>query len=237
MAKPPRPDCLQHSLASNQQRAESPPNRRGLGSLYAAHRNTMSPTDSTNERRVVLLPLPFWILYQVGLLLVWSYRLVRWKVFPRLRTSEHGLAAHHHNDRCSAIAILLFRHLNIYREQHGLRPLYWNERLEMSSLYQSQRMNETGEFAHELSDGVTLADRIERVRYPYLSCGENLYWIHDVRKDITALAWAMHDGWVHSPGHQKNLVGDWTEVGIGVLPDGEGGFYATQNFGKPRGVF
>lgn len=94
-------------------------------------------------------------------------------------------------------------------------------------------MGELGEFEHVLSDGVELTDRIQRAGYRYRACGENLFWLLDPSKGTRALAWAMHDGWVHSPGHQANLVGNWTEVGIGVVPDGEDGFYATQNFGLP----
>lgn len=197
----------------------------------------MFPNDSTTQRRICYLPLPVWFVCQAAQLVVGVSRWVADKVGSawRRQPTRDAVAAVHHRDGASAqVAVKLFEHLNTYRDEEGLRPLLWNERLEVSSLYQSERMSELGEFAHELSDGVTLTDRIKRAGYGYAACGENLFWIHDPRKGVAALAWAMHDGWVHSPGHQKNLVGDWTEVGIGVVPDGEGGFYATQNFGTPR---
>lgn len=201
----------------------------------------MSPDQSLTKRRVVVLPLPVWIGWWVVVGLYRGFQLTRAAV-SKYRAAHQAapafqLAVQHQDRRCRQVAERLFEHLNAYRAENGLRPLRWNGRLESSSLYQSTRMSELSEFAHVLSDGVDLSERVTRFGYRYRSCGENLFWMLDRSKGVGGIAWTMHDGWVHSPGHQANLVGDWKEVGIGVVPDGEGGYYATQNFARPRTPF
>jgi uncharacterized protein YkwD len=38
------------------------------------------------------------------------------------------------------------------------------------------------------------------------------------------------DGWLHSPGHKKNIEGDYNFTGIGVSKDKNGRIYYTQIF-------
>lgn len=38
------------------------------------------------------------------------------------------------------------------------------------------------------------------------------------------------DGWLHSPGHKKNIEGDYTLTGIGVAKDKDGTIFYTQIF-------
>ncbi|QDV74550.1 CAP domain-containing protein [Botrimarina mediterranea] len=203
----------------------------------------MSPAefDKSRPRRIVVLPLPVWRLWAlaeaVRSVVMLLCRLVNVALASRHDAQTSQVAAGHQDRRCRQVAEQVFEHLNAYRQAKGLRPLRWNARLEASSLYQSNRMSELGEFAHVLSDGVELNERVERFGYRYRSCGENLFWLLAPTKGMAELAWAMHDGWVHSPGHEANLVGDWVEVGVGVVPDGEGGYYATQNFGRPATPF
>ena len=40
------------------------------------------------------------------------------------------------------------------------------------------------------------------------------------------------DGWIHSPGHCKNLLSDQYYCGIGVYKNKRGEYYLTQLFGK-----
>ncbi|MDN4646515.1 FG-GAP-like repeat-containing protein [Arthrobacter sp. PsM3] len=39
-------------------------------------------------------------------------------------------------------------------------------------------------------------------------------------------------GWMNSPGHRANILGDYTHIGIGYWVDGTGRAWFTQNFGK-----
>ena len=38
------------------------------------------------------------------------------------------------------------------------------------------------------------------------------------------------DGWIHSPGHRKNIVGRYNLTGIGIVRDKAGKLYYTQLF-------
>lgn len=39
-------------------------------------------------------------------------------------------------------------------------------------------------------------------------------------------------GWMNSPGHRANILGDYTDIGIGAYKDGNGRWWYVQNFGK-----
>jgi len=182
--------------------------------------------------RLIILPLPLWLLYG-------AYRLVAGlvrRILAKRATSFAGTLPHrttHQQDKdCARLAWLLFAKLNHYRLSRGLPQVVWNEELEQSSLYHGQRMAEMGEFAHELSDGVDLSERVKRFGYVYSMCAENLAYVESPHLSIEQLAHEMHDGWVHSPGHHANLVGDCEEVGIGVVKSGYR-YYSVQNFGTP----
>jgi uncharacterized protein YkwD len=41
------------------------------------------------------------------------------------------------------------------------------------------------------------------------------------------------EGWKNSPGHRKNMLGDFTLTGIGVARSRPGAYYYTQIFLKP----
>ncbi len=182
--------------------------------------------------RTLILPLPIWLLVVAYQLIAGFVR----RILARRAASFAGTLPHrttHQPDKQSArMAWLLFAKLNYYRLSCGLPQMVWNEELEQSSLFHGKRMVETGEFAHELSDGVNPGDRVKRFGYVYRQCAENLAYYEDPSLSTEQLAHAIHDGWVQSPGHHANLVGNCKEVGIGVIKSGWC-YYAVQNFGTP----
>jgi uncharacterized protein YkwD len=40
------------------------------------------------------------------------------------------------------------------------------------------------------------------------------------------------DGWLKSPGHKRNIEGDFTLTGIGIASDKQGNIYFTQIFSR-----
>lgn len=40
------------------------------------------------------------------------------------------------------------------------------------------------------------------------------------------------EGWMESPGHKKNILGDFEETGVGIAISEDGKFYITQLFAK-----
>lgn len=186
----------------------------------------------------IVLPLPVWLLLGVVTVLWrgarWLYRQAatctnREVVLPALPRAT----THQSDPDCARMAWLLYSHLNRYRLEQGLPQMVWNERLEQSALFHARRMIDTGEFEHVLSDGVDLGDRVWRVGYRYSLCAENLALFENPLLSLEELTFRIHDGWVHSPGHEANLSGPTEEVGIGVLKRGYR-YWAVQNFGTPQ---
>jgi uncharacterized protein YkwD len=40
------------------------------------------------------------------------------------------------------------------------------------------------------------------------------------------------NGWKKSPGHNKNMLGNYTQIGVGVARNSQGKVYLTQLFGR-----
>jgi uncharacterized protein YkwD len=85
---------------------------------------------------------------------------------------------------------------------------------------------ERGEMSHEGADGSHPADRVKRAGYQYLACGENVAygsWTPD----------RLMQGWMDSPPHRKNILGDFTEIGAARATAVDGNNYWAVVFGKP----
>ena len=62
------------------------------------------------------------------------------------------------------------------------------------------------------------------------SAGENVFMCQGVA--AVHVAKMGVDGWINSPGHRKNLLGNWHYSGIGVYRKGNG-YWLTQLFANP----
>jgi uncharacterized protein YkwD len=117
--------------------------------------------------------------------------------------------------------------LNAERRARGLGRLRENRALRRAALRHSEDMVERDFFEHGNPDGVGPHERIVRAGYTLrrtgFSTGENL-----ATGDPGTPA-AMVDGWMHSPGHRRNILRrSFDEIGIGIVPrHQEGGLGAT----------
>src|SRR5919202_67233 len=109
--------------------------------------------------------------------------------------------------------------LNDERAIHGLRPVTEAPGLTQPSTAYSQRMVAESFFAHVAPDGATLVDRLVAAGYIERDgdwvVGENIAWgqgdLATPRNIVIA--------WMNSPHHRENvLAGDYTEIGIGIVP-------------------
>jgi uncharacterized protein YkwD len=126
--------------------------------------------------------------------------------------------------------------LNDERATAGLGPLTIAPGLTQPSAVYSARMVAENFFAHEAPDGSTLVDRLTAARYIAAdgdwTVGENIAWGQGnlaTPRNITV-------AWMNSPGHRANiLTGEYTEVGLGVVPgtpgDASWGATYTTDFG------
>lgn len=111
---------------------------------------------------------------------------------------------------------------NAYRASKGLPPLGWNDGIaEIARRHAEQMARGAMPFSH---DGFN--QRVFAFPVLHRSAGENLA----LNKGVAEVAKTAVDGWIKSPGHEKNLRGSFNLCGIGVACSSDGTFYLTQLF-------
>jgi hypothetical protein len=115
---------------------------------------------------------------------------------------------------------------NVFRREQGREPdVEWSAEMAEIGWKHSKNMGE-GEvaFGH---DG--FSERAKEMRMS--SAGENVFMVQGVA--AASVAKLAVDGWANSPGHRRNMLGNWRFCGIGVYRNGSGGYYLTQLFANP----
>ncbi len=106
--------------------------------------------------------------------------------------------------------------INQYRVSNGLNPLTENTTLDKVAADYSGYMALTGRFSHYMPNGETYEGRCAAAG---ISChGENLAY------GFTS-AQNLFDLWKASPDHNANMLGQYSQIGIGF-----DGYYATTEF-------
>jgi uncharacterized protein YkwD len=124
----------------------------------------------------------------------------------------------------SKAAASILAAMNRERAARGLAPLRLNERLCAAARDRIADMFTKRYFAHLSPDGIDPFSWVIRHGYQYLFAGENLATGYSGTSVV--------DGWMHSPGHRRNILGaDYTEVGIAIA-DGS----PTRGYGGPTVV-
>lgn len=121
-------------------------------------------------------------------------------------------------------ARVLFDLANRERISRGIRPLKWDAALAAAARQHAMRMDEKHTLSHQLPGEPDLANREKNAGATMSAAAENIA-IGPVVVDI-------HTGWMHSPGHRRNLLNPiYDSVGIAVLQRGEI-FWAVQDFSR-----
>ena len=116
--------------------------------------------------------------------------------------------------------------VNQERVKAGLAPLVMDEAVRRVARAHSGDMAERNFFSHVNPDGLNPFQRLDAAGIDYGWAGENIAW-----NNFADPAQAAVDGWMASPGHRENILRpQFTRTGMGVAPDGAGGFYFTQVF-------
>lgn len=97
--------------------------------------------------------------------------------------------------------------MNDYRERYRLPPLRFDRRLDAAAEDRLRDMFEQRYFDHIAPDGTSPFTAILRHGYRFFSAAENL-------AIAQCSARAVVDGWVRSPGHRANILGDFKDIGI-----------------------
>ncbi|MDW3215492.1 MAG: CAP domain-containing protein [Ilumatobacteraceae bacterium] len=113
------------------------------------------------------------------------------------------------SDAASATSLEL---LNRLRAAHGVGPVVYDPGMSTQALAWSQEMSRSG------------------FRHSGAGYAENIAWHSLSSMSAAAAATALHDMWVDSPGHYRNMLDPrWTRIGIGLHVDGSG-WYGTHMF-------
>jgi uncharacterized protein YkwD len=118
-------------------------------------------------------------------------------------------------------AILQF--VNEDRKQHGLSLLIFNEMESSLALKHSQDMAAGRvKFGH---DGFNSRAKAIQKEVGASEIGENVASGPMTAREVV-------DGWLNSPGHKKNIEGNFMLTGIGLARDKKGDIFFTQIFSR-----
>ena len=127
-------------------------------------------------------------------------------------------------DNINELEILAHQQVNQYRQSRNLPPLELNRVISQQARIHSQNMAQ-GQlpFSHQ-----GFENRIEAISLaiPYLSAAENVAYNQGYRDPVEKAV----EGWIKSPGHHKNMIGNYNLTGIGIAKNSQGEYYFTQIF-------
>lgn len=129
--------------------------------------------------------------------------------------------------------------INAERSAVGLKPLSFDDNLQVSSEVHSQWMLASDIFSHQGANDSTPAQRMDSAGYDFSgtwASGENIAWVsrRAPEGDLDEVR-LLHENLMNSPSHRENILNPaFEEIGIGIEMGNMQGWDAavvTQNFG------
>jgi hypothetical protein len=118
----------------------------------------------------------------------------------------------------------LFESLNRERTAQGLSPLQWDNSLFKAARKHALLMLNLNQLEHQLPNEPNLEARLAEAGARFSVIAENIAFGQNPE--------TIHNGWMNSPGHRKNILDPrLTSVGIAAVR-GPGGLYAVQDFSQ-----
>ena len=117
----------------------------------------------------------------------------------------------------------VIRLTNEYRVSLGLNELEQDDLL--TKVAEIRAMEIVTTWGHNRPDGSTFADILAAMHYPSPRFGENLGKAQQTASEVVEM-------WKESPGHNANLTGDFTKIGVDIYVSEEGILYFAQIFAK-----
>jgi len=114
------------------------------------------------------------------------------------------------------------RYTNDFRESLGLAALITRDELNIIARGHSEDMAERRcSFGHDGYDEREV--KVQKIIKPFYGMAENVAYGATTAKEVVSL-------WKSSPGHRKNMLGNYKYVGIGTAKDKQGVIYYTEIF-------
>lgn len=147
---------------------------------------------------------------------------------PPIKVSPPTMFQHSSSADASTLEKSVYQKVNQYRKSKKLPPLKLNSAISQQARKHSEAMAKGKvPFSHDGFD-----NRIKAIANSlnYRSASENVAFNQGYpNPDQQAV-----EGWIKSPGHRKNMEGNFDTTGIGVSKNAEGEYYLTQIFIKGR---
>lgn len=116
---------------------------------------------------------------------------------------------------------------NAVRVREGEDPFEWCEDVALVAREHSKDMAERDFFSHDNPDGEDPFDRMENAGISFSSGAENIAYGY-------SNAVKVHEAWMNSKGHRRNILRDNDRLGVGVYMDEDSYTpYYTQKFYTP----
>lgn len=119
----------------------------------------------------------------------------------------------------------VFQNINQYRQQQGLSSMRLNSAITQQARQHSQSMANHRALSH---DGFSSRVLTIRNSIPLRASAENVAFNQGFSNPTAQIV----NGWLKSPGHFQNIMGDYNLTGVGVAQNNQGEFYFTQVFIK-----
>ena len=140
--------------------------------------------------------------------------------------SPGSVFAQHSKQSYKELAQEVLHYVNEHREKIGLRALAMNEIISEAAEKHSHDMA-TGRvpFGHEGFDA--RMGRLRKKLQPVNAWAENVAAGDETAREVVEM-------WLQSPGHKKNIEGNYNLTGIGIVSSRDGQLYFTQIFINKR---
>ncbi|WP_088893332.1 CAP domain-containing protein [Leptolyngbya ohadii] len=140
-----------------------------------------------------------------------------------LRQSLAGRMRRSASTNLAAIERSVFQRINQYRQQRGLAALTTNSSITRQARQHSRNMANLEVLSHDGFSG-----RVDMIRkaVPLRGASENVAF----NQGFSDPAAQAVNGWLNSPGHLQNIMGNYNLTGIGVARNNKGAVYLTQIF-------
>lgn len=132
-----------------------------------------------------------------------------------------GLSAPTYAEAASAQVQRILDDTNAIREENGLDPLVLNPSVSAVAQAWTEKQAKADSMSHNPSYSSQIPSGWSKV-------AENVAAGYSYDK-------VVNEGWAKSSGHLKNILGDYTDIGIGIAKAADGTYYYTQNFAKYPG--
>ena len=140
-----------------------------------------------------------------------------------------------------AIAEKILVKTNAIRSSLGKPDLAQNDEMDILASVHSQNMVAHDFFAHVDHENKTPSNRADDLAFPWSSIAENIGqvpWFQNVdgcgdTRSAEAISTCVVEGWRNSPGHYTNMIGDFSELGVGIAFTKDSIAFFTQVFRNP----